>query len=112
MSETLDNYINTIQSAVKGEAVRNAICGALRYMDEHGANSVERWGGYLPEEFITKAEVNKLCLGETIPMNGVNFKAFMETPTAGAGQALSSGAVYSVLNAMSAILDTINGEVV
>ena len=110
MSETLDNYISTIQTAVKGESVRSAICNALEYMDEHGSNSVEKWGGHLPEEYITKAEVNRLFCGETVSLNGVDFKAFLDTPESGSTQALTSSAVYSVLNALAAMLDTINGE--
>lgn len=110
MAETLDNYIGTIQTAIKGESVRNAICNALEYMNEHGSNSVEKWNGHLPEEYILKTEVNRLFLGETLNLNGVNFAPFDTEPTAGSGKAVESGQLYNIFNALSQILDDINGE--
>ena len=110
MAESLQNHIDTIQTAVKGENVRNAIINALRYMSEHGSNSNERWGGHLADEYILKTDVNRLFLGETIDMNGVNFTPFDKEPTLGSGKAVESGQLYNIFASLASILDEINGE--
>lgn len=108
----LSTHIENIQKAARGETVRDAICDALEDIEAYGGNSNGTWNGHYPDEYILKTDVNKLFLGETVNLNGVDFKAFDDAPTKDSKKAVTSKGIYASIVAISEAVDEINGEVI
>ena len=93
----ISTYIKNIESASRGEEVRVSIINALKAINDQGTANTIKLGGHDSSYFATASDLNAI-----IPMDS--------SPTKNSSKAVTSGGVYTSLEAIASVLDTINGE--
>lgn len=100
----ISTYISQIESASRGEAVRDSIINALKAMN----TQIEAGGGGGSGGGLDYAALFDVFDSGMIGSANV----YDSTPVQNSKHAVESGGLYIILGNIEAILDRINGEVV
>lgn len=97
----ISTYIAQIESASRGEEVRDSIINALNAINKT-AESASGSGG----------SIDNAALANVFETGLIGTKSIYDsTPKQGSKKAVESGGLYTLLGNIEALLDRINGEV-
>lgn len=97
----ISTYVNQIQSASRGEEVRDAIIKALEAINTSGSGCGSTGGGLDTDALFDIFKDGKI--GDADIYDAV--------PKQGSKRAVESGGLYTTLGNIETLLDRINGEV-
>lgn len=92
----ISTYISTINTAIRGEDVRDAILECLKVLSS-SESTAYTLNGHPASFFATQSDMDRI-----LPMD--------EEPLEGSTRPVSSGGLYTYLTKLIEIIDGINGE--
>lgn len=92
----IDGYISTINSAIRGEDVRDAIVGALTQINRNDSNAYTL-NGHPASHFAKQSDMEQV-----LPLDYY--------PTENSMRGVTSGGLYNMFEDVGRVIDRINGE--
>lgn len=101
MAANISTYIAQIESASRGEEVRDSIINALNAINNAAGSGTGSGGGLDTAALFDVFDTGKIG----------SANIYDSTPKQGSKRAVESGGLYTLLGNIEALLDRINGEV-